>query len=553
MRAPTTSFPLADLMAGLTVASVVLPQAVAYAAIAGVPPVHAFVASLCGLLIYPLLGSSRLAIVTPTSSAAAIFASAAGVYGLDLGVALVLLTAALFLAAAALNIQFLGTFISRPVLRGFAWGLTVTIMVKQLPALMSVEVPAPYAIGEVVQLAAKLGQTHGHSLLLGAAALALCLGLQWAAPRWQLLPPAFVVLALGMAWAWGFDGAALGVALVGPINWQGALPHWPRLPMDEWLRAAQIAPALLLILFAESWGSVRSMALQSGDRVLMRRELAALGASNLASGVLQGLPVGAGLSAALANQAAGARSQRAGLLAAAVLALLLWLGRDAMAYLPQPVLAAVVVAILWRSLWPRALLESLKLGQDAWTALVAAASVLAFGVLFGMLVAVALSVLMALRRFSEPVVSEIARLPGTHDFLDRQHHADLEPTPPGLLLMRPEEPLFFANAETVLERVRQRVDQANARVLVLSMEMCDDLDSTAIEALNEVAHAFEHHGRALLFARIRDRPRRSLEAAMRRRAVQQQLGTFSFWSVEDAYEAALALLRAAPPRPEEGV
>lgn len=539
-----------DLLAGLSVAGVLLPEAVAYAAIAGVPPVHALIAALCGLLVYPFIGSSRFAIVAPTSSAAAVFASAVAVGGTDMGFALVLLTAALFLLAAALKAEFLGAFISRPVLRGFAWGLAVTIMVKQVPHVMAVHADASQTLALVWELLERLPQAHRPSLYLGLGALALWLGLHHGARRLLALPPSLLVLALGTVWAaWG--GNTQGMELVGRIDWSELRLRLPAIEVDDWLHAAQIAPALLLILFAESWGSVRSLALQSGDALSTRRELAALGAANLASGLLQGLPVGAGFSAASANQSSGASSRLAGVAAAAALALLLWWGRDVLALLPLPVLAAVVIGILSHNLWPKPVIESLRLGGDAWLAVAAAASVLVFGVLFGMLVAVALSLVLALRRFAQPLVVEIARLPGTHDFLDRERHAGLEPPAPGVLLMRPEEPLFFANAEAALRHVRQQAARRAARVVVLSLEMCDDLDSTTMEAIGEFTATLADQGSELLLARVKDRPRRDLARAgldlLSASAAASPLSERLFWSVDDAYEQALALLGAAPP------
>lgn len=535
----------ADLLAGLAVAGVLLPQVVAYAGIAGVAPWHAFVATLCGLVVYAGLGGSRFAAVSPTSSAAAVFASAVAAGGMAMGLALVLLTAGLFLLAALLRADFLGAFISRPVLRGFTWGLTVTIVLTQLPPLLGLHAGTHEPLPLAAELAGQLGRTHLPSLLLGATALALWLLLRHGV-RQSWLPPSLLVLALGTAWA-ALAGNAHGVALVGPLQLPEWRPSLPALPLQGWLRAAQIAPALLLIVFAESWSSVRSLSLHSGEPVRIRRELAALGSANLASGLLQGLPVGAGFSAAVANQSSGARSKLAGLAAAAALALLLWQGRAVLALMPLPVLAAVVIGILASNLWPRPVIESLRLGGDAWLAVAAAASVLAFGVLFGMLVAVALSLVLAVRGFSIPRVVEIARLPGTHDFLDVAHHPGLEAPAPGVLLARPEEPLFFANAEAALRRVRTLARTRQARVVVLSLEMSDTLDSTSIEAIGEFDAALRQQGTRLLLARVKDRLRADLARAGLDRfdAADAVPPERLFWSVDDAYARAETL--AATP------
>lgn len=531
-----------DALAGLSVAGVLLPEAVAYAGIAGVEPMHALLAALIGLCIYPWLGTSRFAVLAPTSSAAAVFASAVAIGGLAMGYALVGLTGMLFMAAGALRAGFLGAFISRPVLRGFTWGLATTIILKQLPHVAGVDVPAP-EIGALLQgLWSQAPQWHFPSIILGVAALALWLLVRRVLRRWVFVPSSFIVLASGIAasatWALGEQG----IALVGHIRWQQPLWHLPQLSTEHWLRAAEIAPALLLILFAESWGSVRSLALQRGDRVDASRELMALGAANLAIGLAQGLPVGAGFSAAAANQAAGARSRFAGVAAALALALMLWWARPWIALLPMPVLAAVVIGILSHNLWPRAAISALHLGSDAWLALAAAAGVLFFGVLFGMTLAVTLSLALALRRFAQPVVTELGQLGDTRDYVDRARHPEVKGVD-NVLIMRPEEPLFFANAEQIFQRVQERAEPAGVQVVVLSLEVCDDLDTTAAEALQECAQRLRETDTTLLLARVKDRPR---EAIHRLWAQSHQGQIAEFWSVADAVDAAIALRRDAP-------
>ena len=525
-----------ELLAGVAVAGVLLPEAVAYAAIAGVEPMHALLAALLGLCLYPLFGSSRFAVVAPTSSSAAVFASAVVVGGPAMGYALVGLTGALFVVAAALRAGFLGAFISRPVLRGFAWALGLTIMLKQLPYIAGLQVHGTQTGPLLWQLLSQATQWHRPSLLLGTAALALWLGLYHGLRRWLFLPTSLLVLGLGVALSAALGLGAQGVALVGNIAWQPLAWSLPNLRSEHWLHAIELAPALLLILFAESWGSVRSLALQSGDRVDANRELLALGAANLTCGLVQGLPVGAGFSAAAANYSAGGRSKWAGVIAALTLALLLWLARPWLALLPLPVLAAVVIGILSHNVWPSAVLKSLHLGGDAWLALAAAVGVFGLGVLPGMLLAVALSLLLALRRFAQPLVTELGLLPGTRDYLDRKLHPDAV-TQAGTVIMRPEEPLFFANAEQVFLYVLRRVDRAQARVVVLSLEVCDDLDSTAVEALAEFAASLQLQGKELLLARVKDRPR----AALVRMGLTDAAvgGVALFWSVDDAARAAV--------------
>ncbi len=536
--------PWGDLLAGLSVAGVLLPEAVAYAAIAGVPTMHALLAALVGLCIYPMFGSSRFAIVAPTSSAAAIFATTLGAGGPEMGYALVALTGALFMAGALLRAGFLGAYVSRPVLRGFAWGLAVTIILKQLPHIAGIHVAGAHAVQVLAGLWQAAAQTHWLSLELGVAALLLWLLLQHGLRRLVFVPQSLLILALGIVLSACFDLGARGVVQVGHVEWQALTLHWPQISTENWLRAAEVAPALLLILFAESWGSVRSLALQTGDTVDANREMLAFGSANLLSALLQGLPVGAGFSAAAANYAAGGGSKWASVAAAIALALLLWLASDWLALLPVPVLAAVVVGILSHNLWPRAIIKGLRLRGDAWLAVSAAIGVLFFGVLFGMLLAVGSSLLLAVRRFAQPLVAELGKLPGTRDYLDCTRHGEVIRTP-GILIVRPEEPLFFANAEQVFQAVRQRAADAQLHTVIVSLEVCDDLDATATEALAEFASGLQQQGRRLVLARVKDRARESLMRARLIAAVNPVVSVY--WSVDDAVRAAVS-----PGHPEAG-
>ena len=541
MSVPTSNWRgwFADVLAGISVAGVLLPEAVAYAAIAGVEPMHALLATLIGLTVYPWLGTSRFAMVAPTSSAAAVFASALLIGGPAMGYALVGVTGLLFLLAAVLRAGFLGAFISRPVLRGFAWALALTIMVKQLPHITGVDAHGTQTGLLLWHWLLDAAQWNATSTLLGAGALALWLGVRHVLWRWVFVPTSFIVLGLGVAVSSVFDVGPRGVNLVGDIAWQSLSWSLPILSTEQWLRTWEIAPALLLILFAESWGSVRSLALQHGDSVDANRELLALGAANLVSGLVQGLPVGAGYSAASAAQAAGGRGKWAGVAAALALGSLLWWARPWLALLPVPVLAAVVLAILSHNVWPTAVLTTLRLGGDAWLAVVAAAGVLLFGVLFGMLLAVALSLLLALRRFALPLVSELGQLGATRDYVDHARHPEAT-LQPGVLIMRPAEPLFFANAEQVFRVVLERSKAVQARVVVLSLEVSDDLDSTAVEALAEFAKALGDAGVVLLLARVKDKPRQALiRVGLATSEIPGRSGVQLFWSVDDAVRAAV--------------
>ncbi|MDO4769045.1 MAG: SulP family inorganic anion transporter [Brachymonas sp.] len=528
---------LTPVVAALVVASMLLPQAVAYAAIAGVPTAHAVVAALVGLGVYALWGSSRYAIVSATSSAAAIFASVVAANGLAGGYALVCLTGILFVLAAIFRADFLATLIARPVLRGFAYALALNIVVRQLPAVAGLSVQASNFPQLLWRLLKALPQTHGPSLLLGMGTWALWLLLRVLRRRHAWVHPPLLIFGAGVLTAVALPLQHMGVASIGSIGLAPWRWQWPSMDWADWALAAHMAPALFMVLFAESWGTVRSISLQRAESASVRREMLALGLANVMSGIFQGLPVGAGYSASTANESAGGNTKLVGALAAVLMALMLLLVRDWLEMLPLPVMAAIAAGILASHLSPRRLLDTLKLKNDSWLALVTVAGVLLTGVMMGMLLSVGLSVLLVLWRFAHPGLSELGRLPGTREFLDRAHHPEVHKQP-GVLILRPEEPVFFANAEAIFQQVRHRAVEQDLRAVVLSMEHCDDLDTTSVEALCELQQWMRKRGVQLLLARAKDRPRAALQCAAH--PPYNERWQF-FWSVDAAVSSVLPL------------
>jgi MFS superfamily sulfate permease-like transporter len=273
------------------------------------------IATIVGLGIYAACGRSRFAMVAPTSSSAAILAALLiSMHGRNAqaeAAATVLAAAAFFLIAGVARAGRLANFISRPVLHGFSFGIAVTITAKQLPAITGVKAGGLAVLPLVWSLLRALPHWHVPSLLLGLAALAALLGLR----RFRAVPGPVLVLAAGILLSACVDLRAWHVALVGHIAL--ALPHpaLPSLSPEDWRNIAEIALPLFLILFAESWSSIRGLSLPHGDKVSPNRELLALGCANLGAGLLQGMPVGAGFSASSAAEAAGAQSRLTGLAA----------------------------------------------------------------------------------------------------------------------------------------------------------------------------------------------------------------------------------------------
>ena len=397
----------------------------------------------------------------------------------------------------------LSAFVSRPVLRGFAFALAITIVIRQLPDALGFALPHQAGSGPLHVLMFAAGHVqawHSASIAVALAAASLIAGLK----RWPQLPASMLVIVLAIIAAHWLDLKALGVEEVGAFERPAFKPGWPDLPLAEWLRVGEVAFGLVVLVFAESWGSMRTMALAHGDTLDANRELMVLGACNVGAALLQGSAVGAGFSATSANTAAGASSRWAGVAALVVIAAALAYALPALHLLPRPVLAVAVIAALWHGLSARPLLAVWRMNRDRVLVVGAVAAVLLFGVMHGMLVAIALSLLAALRRFSQPVVHELGELGTSRNFVTLNGPAGAAAVP-GLLILRPEEPLFFASAERVVTDVMERVrGRDGVKAVILSLEESADLDSTAVECLLELNQRLRDSGRSLVLARVKD-------------------------------------------------
>jgi len=535
----------ADIVAGISIAGLLLPEAVAYSGIAGLPPQAGVIALFAGLLVYGLFGSSRFAIVSATSSSAAVlFAATTSVTGVDtatrlaMGMGIVLLAGVFFVIAGIARLGAVSSLIAKPVLRGFALGLALTIVVKQLPKVLDVH-PAH---SDFFRLFAGLVADWRHWNIAGAAMALTALVLLRGLARWRAVPAALLVIVAGIVLDVYGLCHAWGVAAVGPISLDFSHPAVPKLDRAQWQNLGGLAFAMALILYAESYGSIRTFAMRHGDNVSANRDLLALGGANLLSALFQGMPVGAGYSATSANESAGARSRAAGIVAGlvvlvAVLTLLPWI-----AHTPEPLLAAIVIHAVSHTLSPTALRPYFQWRRDRLVALVAVAAVLVLGVLNGLLAAIGVSILLLLRGFTRTTVSWLGRLGQSHDFVDTARHPEAV-VPPGVLIARPEVPLFFGNADAVFASIRARIDATQGlQRMVLSLEESPDLDATSIEALCDFAAYVRVRGVRLSLARVKDDVRDLLAKV---NSPDLHAEVYAPWSVDDAVPPVSAASPAA--------
>ena len=513
-----------------------LPESIAYGSIAGLPPVHALAAALAGLSVYAIVGRCQVAIVTPTSASAAVLAAALASLGLgapgerlSLTLALVGCVGLLFVLVGLLRLGFIAAFVSRPVLRGFAFGLAASIVLRQFFSVTGVHTTGSLLIRQLLQVVVGVARWNGTALAIATLALSVMLALR----RWRKVPAAFVMLASTVALSFVVDFGRMGVPTIGRIALDIDWPTLPRFGVSQWLSIGSASLPLAMILFVEAWGTSRTLALRHGETLDPNRELVALGLANLAAASVGGQPVGAGFSASSANDASGATSRLAGTVAAVALAGLLVVALPLIARVPSAVLAAIVIAALAHALDPRPLLRLWHLGRDQWVALVAAVGVLAFGALYGMLLAVLLSVLAIARRLSEHDIDRLGQLDGGRNYVDLARHPDAR-VDPAILVVRPREPLFFGNAEAIMSAIERTMSE-ETRVVVLSLEESYDLDSSAVDVLGESATRLKARGQTLILGRLKDPVRELLAAAGEPLATLAAEGQRS---VADAVESA---------------
>ncbi|WP_223487454.1 SulP family inorganic anion transporter [Pseudomonas sp. A-RE-19] len=531
-----------DVLAGLSIAGLLLPEAVAYSSIAALPPQAGVIALFAGLLCYGLLGTSRFAIVSATSSSAAVLAASTATLAngdsalrMTLAIGLVLVTGGFFLLAGLLRLGSVTSFIAKPVLRGFALGLAMTIILKQVASAVDVHLNSGSLIHLVPQLLEQLPQWNR----VGALVAVVSLVVLWLCARVRRLPGGLLVVALGIATGQWLNLPAYGVNLIGVIDLSLEVPGLPVLPFTDWLRLGELAIAMVMILYAESYGSITSFALKHGDRVSSNRDLLALGAANLLSGLFHGMPAGAGYSATAANEAAGASSRMAGAVAAGVVLLIVLTVLPYIALTPEPVLAAIVIHALARGLSLQPLGRYFIWRRDRLLVICAVAAVLVLGVLDGLLVAVVISVMLMLKQMSSADIQVLGKMGSGHDYVDLQRHPHAVETP-GILIVRPSEPLFFANVERILGGALHlaRHSESPVHTIILSLEESPDLDGTSIEALEAFFLQVRALNMLLILARLKDQAQAVLSILPAREREQVILSDLS---VDVAVQQALTL------------
>nr|BDT30539.1 SulP family inorganic anion transporter [Myxococcus sp. MH1] len=497
-----------DLVAALTITALQIPEAMAYAELAGVPPQAAFYAGPVALVLYALLGTSRQLVVAISATVAVLSASTVASLAesgtprfIALTAALAMLAGVISILAGVLKLGRIAQFFSDSLLTGFVFGLALVIAIKQVPKLLGIQAGSGNFFERLWDLVTHLPQTHPLTLVVGAVSLGLLLVLGRWVPK---LPASLVVLVLGTACIGLLGLQSHGVKVVGDIPSGLSGPAIPDVGLKDLLGLLPGACGIALVTFAEAIGPARVLASKHRYEVDANQELIGLGAANLGAGLFRGLSVGCSLSKSAANDAAGARTQMPSLLAAALLALVALFFTPLFRTLPEATLAAIVVLATAGMMDVKQMRRLFALRRtDFLLAMGALLSVLVLDVLPGLMVSVGLSVAFLVWRASQPRLSELGRVPGTLDFADI-HRRPAPLRVPGLLILRPNEGIFFANATALRDAVIAHVDQSSAPVhtVLLDLEVTADLDVPGADMLGELKESLDQRDITLMLSRV---------------------------------------------------
>ena len=487
-----------DLMAGLITAAVVIPKAMAYATIAGLPVQVGLYTALFPMLIYALLGTSRPLSVSTTTTIAILVATQLSMVAPDgdaaalmrASVTLTLLVGILLTLASLLRLGFVANFISEPVLIGFKAGIGLVIVLDQIPKLLGVHFAKGGFVHNLAALAQAIPETSLATFAVGATMIVLLVGLEHFVPR---APAPLIAVAAGIGAMGLFGLQAHGVEAVGHIP--RGLPSLvlPDLSLIEELWPGALGIALMS--FTETIAAGRAFAASDEPPLQPNRELLATGLANACSSVLGAIPSGGGTSQTAVNRMAGARTQVAALVTALAALLTMLVLAPLMGLMPQATLAAVVIVYSIGLIEPadfRAILTIRRM-EFLW-ALVALAGVVLLGTLKGILVAIVVSLFALAAQMTDPPVRVLGRKPGTNVFrpLSPEHPED--ETFPGLLIVRLEGRIFFLNAERIAEKIRPLIEQANPKVVAFDLSAVFDLEYSALKMLIEAERRHRERG-----------------------------------------------------------
>ncbi len=491
----------------------------AYATVAGLPPVVGLWAALVPLAVYAVLGSSRQLSVGPESTTALMTATALGPLAAGdpgryaaLAAAVALLVGAICFIGGMIRLGMLADLLSRPVLVGYMTGVAVIMIGSQLGKVTGVSVKGDEFVVQVRSFAAGLTEVHWPTIALSAAVLLVLLVLGRVAPR---VPGPLIAMLLATAAVAVFSLDRNGIKVIGEIPGGLPVPGLPGIPAAELTAMLIPAAGIAIVAFSDNVLTARTFAARHNQRVDANAELRALGVCNVGTGLLHGFPVSSSGSRTALGDALGSRTQLYSVVTLAFVLVVMLAGRGVLANFPMAALGALVVYAALRLV---DVPEFKRLARFRRSELILAvattASVLLFGVLYGVLVAIALSILDLLRRVARPHDAILGFVPGVAGMHDLDDYPDADPVP-GLVVYRYDAPLFFANAENFRERALAAVDESPVPVewFVLNAEANVEVDLTALDILDQLRSELASRGIVFAMARVKQDLRDALEAA----------------------------------------
>jgi SulP family sulfate permease len=488
--------------------AVVVPQSLAYATLAGVPSVHGLYAAVAALTAYAVFGTCRDLNMGAESTVALMAAAAVAplATGGDDVVELTALAAILVggwcVLGFVFRLGFISEFLSRPILAGYVFGSGIIIVISQLEALFGLDIDTSLYTTDVGAVVRNLGDAHGLTTAIGLATVVLVLGLRRFVPK---VPAPLVAVVLGIVLVVTLDLDQEGVAVVGEIESGVPVPALPGVSLDQFAQLLLPTLGIALLAYPDSFLTARSLASTGGYDLDADQEFLAVGASNLASGFLQGIPVNGSQSRSFVQRDAGGTSNLVGLICAALVLLTLFFLTPVFEMLPLAVLAGIVIVAglgLFELEGFQALWRIRR--SEFWLGAATVAAVLVLGMLGGIAFAIGLSLIAALLRLIRPHTAELGRVEGTNNFRDIERNPDAHPIA-GLLVFRIDDELFFANAAYFVRDVKARLlaAQPPATSLVIDAEGMSDIDTTAVEQLQELFDDLAAADVEVAFARVR--------------------------------------------------
>lgn len=495
-----------DLLAGVTVAAFAVPENIAYASLAGVPPQMGLYASLLASFVYAIFGTSRQLAIGPTSALSILVATGLGALALGdagryvvLASGLALLVGALCILARILRLGVLVNFISETVLTGFSAGAAFYIGATQLPKLFGIEGGGDNFFTRIWHVLLHLGDTNGITLLIGVSAILFLLLGERFFPK---LPSALIVVILSIALVSVLELTARGVAVAGTIPQGLPTLTFPQMSYDDIQDLLPTAFACFLLSYLEGMGAIRTFASEHHYRIDADQELLALGAANLAAGVGQGFAVGGSLSRSTVNNASGACTALSGVITAFILGVVLLFLTGLFRNLPEAVLAAVVLVAVKHLIKLSALQKYYRVSKREFLIAIAAfLGVIFFGLLEGILIGAVVSVIDLLVRVSNPHTAVLGRIPQSTDYGDIKRHPENQQLP-GILIYRVDAPLFYANTERIRDELDSLITTAHppVKLVVLDLSASTIVDTSAVDLFETLSREYSARGITLRLA-----------------------------------------------------